>query len=151
MSLQELLTNPSFIQQVNWTEKRYKQGDVVMKENNAGNDLFIVLNGELEVRTDLSESLDTAMENKGLGLARLKAGDIFGEFSLFDKEPRSAKVLASTKCTIAKVNGQKLIQFMDNNPAEGYLLMREFFENLVSIMRQGNIRTKTILEMYLSS
>jgi CRP/FNR family cyclic AMP-dependent transcriptional regulator len=83
-------------------------------------------------------------------LARLKEHDFFGELAMFDGEPRSEEVIALTDCEIAKIDGSSLIRFMEQHPEKGYFVLREMFMNLVRYMRQNNIRTKTVLQLYLS-
>lgn len=69
---------------------------------------------------------------------------------MFDGEPRSAEVTALTACEIAKVDGSQMLSFMEKYPEKGYFVLRELFMNLVIRIRQNNLRTKTVLELYLS-
>jgi CRP-like cAMP-binding protein len=84
------------------------------------------------------------------GLARLSKDDIFGELAMFDGEPRSAQVIALTDCEIVKFDGPKMISFLDKYPEKGYFVLRDIFMHLVMHMRQNNIRTQTVLQLYLN-
>jgi CRP-like cAMP-binding protein len=69
---------------------------------------------------------------------------------MFDGEPRSAEVIALTDCEIAKFDGPKMISFLDRYPEKGYFVLRDIFMHLVMHMRQNNIRTQTVLQLYLN-
>ena len=58
------------------------EGDMVLKRGASGDGLYLVLEGTVEVRRG------------SRALARLGAGQFFGEMSLFDNQPRSADVVA---------------------------------------------------------
>src|SRR5471032_401577 len=57
-------------------QQRYKPGAVILRQGDAGADLYIVREGEVAVR------LRTGGEERDL--VRLGAGSMFGEMSLFD-------------------------------------------------------------------
>jgi CRP/FNR family cyclic AMP-dependent transcriptional regulator len=145
MNLLNLLENPLFLKSVPIERRLYQARDVILKEDDAGQDVYLILQGEVQVRSRVA-SEDTPFP----GLARLKEHDFFGELAMFDGEPRSAEVIALTDCEIAKIDGPSLIRFMDQHPEKGYFVLREMFMNLVRHMRQNNIRTKTVLQLYLS-
>jgi CRP-like cAMP-binding protein len=58
------------------------EGETVVKRGEEGNGLYLILEGSAEVRRGSRI------------LARLGAGQFFGEMSLFDNQPRSADVIA---------------------------------------------------------
>jgi CRP-like cAMP-binding protein len=64
-------------------------GTVVIREGDAGQGLFVVLSGEVEV------SKRQAGGVSDVSLARLRAGDVFGEMSLLTNQPTSATVTAA--------------------------------------------------------
>jgi hypothetical protein len=39
---------------------------------------------------------------------------------------------------------------MDSYPEKGYFILREIFMRLIMHMRQSTIRTKTVLQLYLT-
>ncbi|MCK5876948.1 MAG: cyclic nucleotide-binding domain-containing protein, partial [Candidatus Marithrix sp.] len=69
--------------------KRYhfSQGDVIVKQGDAGDSLFIVVEGVVgvQVQTD---------DGRTKEVARLGAGDFFGEMALLTGESRTATVIA---------------------------------------------------------
>ena len=64
------------------TEVTYPADETVVREGDPGDALYIIVEGTVEIHTG------------GRMVARMTAGDFFGEISLFDGEPRSATVVA---------------------------------------------------------
>ncbi|HSZ82588.1 MAG TPA: cyclic nucleotide-binding domain-containing protein [Polyangia bacterium] len=93
-------------------------GTVVIREGDAGQGLFVVLAGEVEVSKRQADGGE-------LSLARLRAGDVFGEMSLLTQQPTTATVTAARPSTIlflARDYFQRLIEAL---PA-----IRQYFEGL---------------------
>jgi CRP-like cAMP-binding protein len=97
-------------------------GTVIIREGDAGQGLFVVLAGEVEVSKRAAEGGESAKE---VTLARLRAGELFGEMSLLNNQPTTATVRAARASTIlflAREYFQRLVQAL---PA-----MRDYFEEL---------------------
>ena len=147
-NLSDLFNDPVFMLDVPHAKVQYKALDVILKEKEESQDVYLILEGQVQVRTNISDS-DIASQLSP-GLARLSKNDIFGELAMFDGEPRSAEVIALTDCEIAKFDGPKMISFLDRYPEKGYFVLRDIFMHLVMHMRQNNIRTQTVLQLYLN-
>jgi len=63
-------------------ERLFTAGEEIVRQGDAGQELFVIVDGEVAVRVD------------GLEIARLAPGGFFGEMSLLTGEPRSATVVA---------------------------------------------------------
>jgi len=140
-----LLDDPDFIASVQFEKITYQANEVILKENEISQDVYFILDGQVQISTCIGEEVDKILP----GLARLTKGDFFGELAMFDGEPRSAEVTTITVCDIAKVDGSQMLSFMEKYPEKGYFVLRELFMNLVMRIRQNNLRTKTVLELYL--
>ncbi|MEC4747056.1 cyclic nucleotide-binding domain-containing protein [Methylomicrobium sp. Wu6] len=123
----------------------FRKQDIVLEQDDEGRDVYFILQGEVQVRSMIADE-----GTLSAGLARLGENDFFGELAMFDGEPRSAEVIALTDCEIVRIDGPSLIRFMDQSPEKGYFVLREMFMNLVRHLRQNNIRTKTVLQLYLN-
>lgn len=68
--------------------RRYRAGEVVVKEGNQDRSLFLIAKGTASVK------IDVAGPNRSKRLATFSPGTVFGEVALLDKQPRSATVTA---------------------------------------------------------
>jgi CRP-like cAMP-binding protein len=94
-------------------------GTVVIREGDVGQGLFVILLGEVEVvRTDDLDGREGAV-------ARLRAGDVFGEMSLLDDRPTSATVRAITPATLLFLGRDYFQRLVAALPA-----LRQYFEEL---------------------
>ena len=86
-------------------EKQYRTGETVFREGDAGNALFIVLDG----RVSITHALDGVEKS----LATLSPGTYFGELALIDDQPRFATARAdedSTLLILYKTHFDQLIE-----------------------------------------
>jgi CRP/FNR family cyclic AMP-dependent transcriptional regulator len=67
--------------------RRYKAGEVVFHEGDAGTALYIIEGGEVKIVLGSAEGKEVVLELLG-------PGDFFGELALLDGEPRSADAVA---------------------------------------------------------
>jgi CRP-like cAMP-binding protein len=145
-SLKSLLDDPQFIAEVPHAVENYAAGEVILEENDDGRDFYLITQGGVHIKTYIEDKVGT----QRTGLAKLGEGDLFGELSMFDGEPRSAQVTAGTACQVIHFDGPKMIEYMDAHPEKGYFILKEMFLRLIAHMRQNTIRTKTVLQLYLT-
>lgn len=114
-------------------QREYRQGEVIARQGETGNEMFIVTEGYAEVR--LSEG--TA---EGRVIVNLGKGQLVGEMSLVDFGPRSATVMAGTEPTvlqaISRVDFENLCQ---QNTNIGYVIMRNIASDLSFKLRHRNL------------
>ncbi len=91
-----------------------KEGEVIIRQGEALDSMFIVLGGEVEVRVD------------GKRFVTLSGQPLVGEIEFLDKLPASADVVLLKKSNIIELNNVALSGLMEKNPRLGYVLMREF-------------------------
>ena len=128
--------------------KEYEAGSTLIRENDLGSELFILLDGEV----DVSRSLILKVSGKGLGqhdksLVKL-TGDhhaFFGEMGLFDeKSVRSATVTAHTKSTVAILRRSDFFELAEKDHEIGY----HVFKNLLVIVSERLAKTtKDVLKL----
>jgi len=72
----------------------FEAGETIMREGDAGHEMFLVADGEVEITT--------AINDRQTLLAKLKEGEFFGEASVISGRPRNATVRAVeyTSCLI---------------------------------------------------
>ncbi|MBN1114327.1 MAG: cyclic nucleotide-binding domain-containing protein [Oligoflexia bacterium] len=83
-----------------------KAGTVLMTENERSRKMYIIKEGKVRV-------FKTYMNQK-VTLAVLGSGEIFGELSFFDAEPRSASVEALTDIRVLVIDGDKDLSMLPN-------------------------------------
>lgn len=76
--------------------RKVKEGDVLVEQGDAGQELFVLLDGVLSV------------EHDGIDLGALGPGSVFGERAVLEGGTRTATLRAATKCKVA-VASQEVI------------------------------------------
>ena len=84
----------------------YGAGETIVRRGQPGRSLFVVLRGEASVTLT-----GTAGE-----VARLRAGDVFGEMSLLTGEARTATVAAITDCDLLEIDADGFRRVVLENP-----------------------------------
>ena len=105
----------------------YEAGEIVVRQGDKGEELFLCLHGELVV-------LHTP-ENGGprREIARLRAGGIFGELSLMTGEPRSATVQAEDACELVVISKPVFSEILSENPVFAELISGRLAERLAEL------------------
>jgi CRP-like cAMP-binding protein len=104
--------------------KSWADGEVIVRQGEVGNSMFVVQAGEVEV---LRETEDGEVR-----LAILGAGDFFGEMSIFEHEVRSATVRARGEARVLTVDKRTLLKRIKEDP---FLA--------VSILQTMSVRART--------
>jgi CRP-like cAMP-binding protein len=84
----------------------FAAGESIVREGDAGRSLFAIVRGEAAV----------AVAGTQRELARLRAGDVFGEMSLLTGEPRNATVTAVTDCELLEIDADGFRTVVLANP-----------------------------------
>jgi HEAT repeat protein len=102
----------------------YLGGENIVTEGETGDRLCIVYRGEVAVRKRAPQG--------DRELARLAAGDFFGEMSLFDDEPRSATVSAIDEVEVLVLDRDRFHSLVQQRPA----VLMEICTTLVRRLRK---------------
>lgn len=100
-----------------FVEHKYKSGDYVIKEGEAGNDLFLLQEGTAIATKCLKQGEDPQQ------VMEYKPGDFFGERALLKSEPRAANVVATSDCIMVSMDRHSVKRLL--GPLED-LLKRNF-------------------------
>lgn len=115
------------------TEKILRHGDIIVRQGEPGDKLFIVAQGFLEVTVGSGTPEERIVVNLG-------TGQIVGEMSLIDRGPRSATVRAISNPTIVQViNHNDFESLCAQNTRIGYLVMRNLAVDLSFKLRHQNM------------
>lgn len=113
-------------------------GEVIFNEGDEGNSMYIIADGEVEIR------------KKGKTLSFLSDGDVFGEMALYEDAGRSADAVAKSDCTLYLISNddfRKAIftnlepgaKFLFNSVQEMSRRLRRTSEYLITVYETGKI------------
>lgn len=110
-------------------------GTQIIQEGAPGLGLFVILAGEVEVTKRQSEADGGETE---VSLARLRAGEMFGEMSLINHQPTSASVRAASRSTILFLGRDYFQRLIVALPE-----IRQYFEGL---SERRNLESQLVLD-----
>ncbi len=123
-SLFRYLSYRELVQLMNRTYIRSaRESEVIIEENLTGEEMFLVIEGQLEV------------SKGGQKLADLKDGSAFGEMALIDNAPRSATVKAQIPCRLLVIGRKQFYDSIRNDPVMGVKLLWSFTQILSGRLR----------------
>ena len=96
----------------------YPAGRTIFEEGSAGDVMYVVLEGEVEVRL------------QGKSLRTVGAGELLGEMALIDAKARSASAVARTDCRLAPVDEKRFLFMVQQTPFFALHVMRVLAERL---------------------
>jgi len=93
----------------------YADGEVVVRQGDAGECMFEILSGKVEVVQE--------KEGNTYRLAVLEKGDFFGEMAIFEKEVRSATVRALGEVRALTVDKKMLLRRISEDPSLAFRMV----------------------------
>jgi CRP/FNR family transcriptional regulator, cyclic AMP receptor protein len=121
-------------------EQKFAVGEVVFKEGEPGNRLFIVAEGEIRISRTIPGSGEEA-------LAVLKPGSCFGEMAVFDRSERSTDAIANTSCTLLTISRSDFELVLDFNRDIAYKVLWSVVRLLSTRLRATNDNLRSFLAM----
>ncbi len=112
---------------------------VVFKEGDAGDSLYFISEGSLEV------SMDSEW-GENIKLATLEEGSSFGEMSVIDELPRSATITANTNATVISLRKGDFDRILDSHPKIGVQILKGLAQFLCTHLRKSNESLSDFLE-----
>ena len=101
-------------------------GQLVVKQGEGGDTMFVVVQGEVGVQLD------------GREVACLREGEHFGEVALVDHQPRSADIIAKGFGHLLSVDRTALSEFCVMEPALGNMILWKLVQTLSTRLRNTN-------------
>jgi len=119
--------------------RTFPAGSVIIREGEAGDSMFIMVAGEVEITKRLGLVLDEETPNERI-IIRLKAeeGVCFGEMSLLENEPRSATVTALTECRLMEMGREVFMKLIRQNSDMGCKILLRLAQLLSKYLRKTN-------------
>lgn len=113
----------------------YKDGETIVEEGTQSRTMYVVQSGKVKV-VKRDEGVETT-------LATLGEGDIFGEMSLFDAQPRSATVKAVGEARVLTIDHENFLKRIKMDPTLAFRTIRQMSQRI----RDLNIRVSYALKM----
>jgi F-box/leucine-rich repeat protein 7 len=85
----------------------FKRGDVIIKEGDVGKAMFFILRGSVSIYSG---------SDNDIVVGDMHSGSFFGEISMFFNIPRTATIVAKTRCLLAVLIGDELHKALENYP-----------------------------------
>ena len=82
----------------------FKAGDVIFKEGDPGDAMYVVIEGEL------------GLSIRGQPIRSFGRGEIIGEMALISNTPRVGTVVANTACKLAPINKKRFLMLVQQSP-----------------------------------
>ncbi len=124
-------------------ETTYKEDELIFKENSGSKELYVIVQGEVDILVDpsLVGAPEDGVETKII--ATMRRGQSFGEVALVDEGVRSASARAAQKDTrLLIVSRDKLIMLCETYPQLGYRLMYNLAADLAMKIRNTDLRIR---------
>jgi CRP-like cAMP-binding protein len=119
----------------------YNASEIIFKENTTSSELYVIMQGRVEILIDPSILGTSESEDAGLQtIATLRAGESFGEVALVDQGLRSASAACVQNDTRLLVIPQTEFNKLCRTDYEmGYVVMRNIASDLSFKLRQTDI------------
>lgn len=119
------------------TEVEYQMGQIIFEENSAGDELYVIARGEVEILVDPAlVQTEPGPRSSPVTIATLRPGQTFGEIALVDRGLRTASArCASRQTRLLVVPRERLITLCDSYPELGYRVMRNVAADLAFKIR----------------
>ena len=102
--------------------KEYSGGEIVIRQGEEGNCMYVILEGKVEV---LSET-----DGKLVRLAVLERGDFFGEMAIFHSEVRTATVRTITETRLLTIDKKAFLRRIEDDPSLAFRIVETLSHRL---------------------
>src|ERR1700761_550968 len=111
-----------------------KRGAPIFSKGDPGTSLFAVISGTVKISI-------SSVDGRNAILNLIGAGEIFGEMSILDGQPRSADATANAGCEIFAIDRREFLPFMRNQPE----LAMKFIELLCARLRSTSDQVEQVI------
>jgi len=120
---------------------RFTVGETVVKQGEKGDSLFIIVEGVVSVHVELEKK-------KSLEVARLGAGNFFGEMALFTGQERTATIITMTDTILLEMIKDDIIPLMQKEPEVTQLISKILTQRQMKTQSQLNLHHSEIDKIY---
>lgn len=102
---------------------KISKGSILFAEGDEGDHLYVILDGKIKLGTSSGDGRENL-------LSILGPGEMFGELSLFDPNPRTSTATAVTDAKLLSLGQAKLIPWLTENPRVSLNLLASLAQRL---------------------
>jgi len=103
----------------------YSDGEVICRQGEKGDRMYVIQDGAaVVIREEGSNEVV---------VGELVAGDIFGEMSIFDQQPRSATVRARTQARVLTLDRRAFLRRVHEDPSLAFRILQKMSERVRSL------------------
>lgn len=138
------------------TRREARSGEVIFREGDSGDALYLLLAGSVDVTKNLTLKLgdrDFAKAEKSMVKIDAERAPLFGEMALLAPEPRSATITAAAPCVLCEIGKPAFDAFCESEPRLALVILRRIAVILAARLRKGNedvLKLSTALSIALS-
>jgi CRP-like cAMP-binding protein len=114
-------------------EKTYGAGEVVVRENQILDSLYVLLSGEVSVYLPESEIRPAQID-----ITTKTMNDCFGEYSLVDHQPASASIRTLSDCVVYIISHVAFEDYLESDRVAGSIVYKNLLVVLVERLRADN-------------
>ncbi len=108
--------------------KVYEDGDVVVRQGDSGDRLYVIQEGQVEVVV--------GQAGQAMRLAVRGPGEFFGEMAIFEREARMATVRALGRARILTVDKQNLLRSIHDDPSLAFHMVETLSRRVRELSRE---------------
>jgi CRP/FNR family transcriptional regulator, cyclic AMP receptor protein len=118
-------------------EKQFSKGQIIAREGEVGDELFIISDGFVEVL------LGERPNSPARVVVSMGSGQLIGEMALLDQGPRSATLRATSQPTVVQmIRRPDFENLCQQNTHIGYIVMRNLAADLSFKLRLRNLNDR---------
>jgi CRP-like cAMP-binding protein len=99
--------------------EEYQPGDMIFKEGDQAHHMYVVLQGDIELRVD----------DRPVG--RSRAGDIMGEMAIVGSHKRTATAIATSPCRLVPITERRFVLLVQEQPYFALHVMKILTDRIV--------------------
>jgi CRP-like cAMP-binding protein len=115
--------------------KLYEDGEVIIRQGDVGDCMFVIQDGEVEVYTE--------KDGTEVSLAVRKEGDLIGEMAVFEREVRSANVRAKGRARVLTLDKKNFLSRINEDPSLAFRIVQTMSRRIRELSEEvARLRTQ---------
>jgi CRP-like cAMP-binding protein len=102
--------------------REYRDEEVIRRQGESGDRMYVVQSGRAQVLREAG--------NSQVIVGELGKGDVFGEMSIFDRQPRSATVRAMGSARVLTLDKRAFLKRVHEDPTLAFTILQNMSQRL---------------------